>query len=337
MKDNYIQNSIKTICLRIIIICIFFLAVFASIFFNIPFDKMLSPTNLSYAMSASTAYDSGVDFVEITLNNARYTGIDVYRKNKPYASYYNSMVNNSCTLILVKRPVGGTLPKELNNYTIKAKLVKNDNKVKTLKKELAEELNYSTDGLDKIISPVIIDETSYHADIYFYLILIFMFAMLTPLSLIIVHVIYIIVPEFYPACINFKRLLPKGKKSLSHVNKEINSKVILKSGNITLTENYIITNGTFSIEILPISGVIWAYEHSSWHHILWIPIKLTYTLHFLCRHHVYAFSPRNSKEDIDIVISYFNENYPEIITGYSKKKKEKAFSILKEHKKKKLL
>lgn len=328
MKKNFIYLHIRKICLYSSAISLFALIIIYIIFVRIPFSEVFSPTSMSYATSASTVYNSGVEYVEVTLNNAKYTGYDCIRLGKVYGSYYYCLVNNNCTFILVKNSSKNPLPDIINDYTIKARLVPSNSLSKKKFKDFAKDLNWTKDGLKKVSSEIIIDELSYHIDVYFYLAVYLGIMALILVSFIIVNIIYIVMPAFHPACLSFNRISHR-KHSIHHVNYELSSRVIMKSGNITLTESYIVATGLFNIEIVPISKIVWAYEHSTWHHFLWFKMKLTYTLHLLCEHHIYIYSPRNTKEDIDAVIQYLQDNYPNIIFNYSKENKKLALSRIK--------
>lgn len=324
MQNDFIYKHIRKISIYNTIVSLAAFVIIFALAFHIPFTDIFYPIQMSYANSASTVYASDVEYVEITLNNAHYTGYDYYLRGKKYASYYYSLINNSCTLILVKTDHHKKLPEVLDNYTIKARLIENSKSTDKVISSMSADLDWTYEGLNSVVSSITIDETKYHLEIYFYLAVCLGTIALILISFIIANVIYAIFPVLYPACIYFKRLSGRENK-IMHVNKELSSNVILKSGNIILTEHYIISTSPFSIEIIPINKIIWAYEHSTWHHFLWFKTKLTYTLNLLCKHRIHAYSPRNTKEDIDVVINYLQDNYPDIIFGYTKENKKKAF------------
>lgn len=323
MKKYFIYSYIKKISLRSATISFLALILLIIIAYIIPFNEVFSLSSMSYANSASTVYDSGVEYIEITLNNAKYTGFDCIKHGKVYASYYYSLVNNQCTFILVKNSSSSPLPEILNDYTIQARLIKSNSLSDSMMEDFADKLGWTTEGLRKVSSSVIIDETAYHTDIYYYIALCLIIVAILLISFIIINMIYAFVPRIFPACITFNRLSGR-KHKIAHVDFELNSRVILKSGNITLTESYIVATSFLNIEIIPINTIVWAYEHSSWHHILWFKTKLTYTLHLLCRHNIYIYSPKNTKNDIDTVFNYLLDNYPNIIFGYTKENKRLA-------------
>lgn len=323
MHKDYIYSHIRKTGILSSIICSIILAIVIGLYFYIPFTDVFFPNSLTFANSAATMYASDVEFVEITLNDAKYTGYDCYKHGRKYASYYYSLVNNSCTLILVSNSAKNNLPNVLNEYTIKARLVEDSKLSDEVISHMAEDLNWTETGLRSVTSNITIDETSYHLDIYSYLALVLITIGLISLGFLITNIVYIILPGLHPACINFRRLI-SGKRGLEHVNYELSSKLILQSGSISLTENYIVSKNFFSIEIIPINSIIWAYEHSTWHNFLWFKLKLTYTLNLMCRHGIHADSTHNTKEDIDTILNYLEDNYPDIIFGYTKDNRKLA-------------
>lgn len=317
MKKDFIYTHIRHSCLRLFSLALIPLVLVIVIWLNTPLREVFNPMSLTYANSAATMYNSGNEYVEITLNNINYTGYDCIRHGKIYGSYYYSLVNNSCTFILVDTAGMKEIPSTLNNYTITAKLVPEDSLLDEVIQSFAADIGWTFDGLKNVSSSIVIDETAYNLGFYTYLAITYALLLLVIASFIIANVIYFILPGLYPACINFRRICD-GQKGLEHVNHELSDHVILHSGNISLTEHYLVAFTSFSLEIVPINKIIWAYEHSKWRRILWIKSNLTYSLYVVCYKNIHIFSPRNTKEDIDAVIHYFESKYPDILIGFSK-------------------
>lgn len=326
-KIDYIYSHIRHISIRTISVLFIPTILIFAIAYYIPFKEIFNPPTLTYANSAYTKYDAGKEYIEIQLTNALYTGYDCTRSGKIVGSYYYCLTNNSCTFILVDTTNMNKIPQVLENYTIKAKLIQTDKLMDDVLKDFSLDIGWTYDGLKSISSPVMIDETEYNYGFYIYLAISFGLLLMILISLIIMNFLYIIIPGLHPACISFIRLTGEQKK-LSQVNCELNTQVILYSGNITLTPNYLVTSGHFKLEIIPINSIIWAYKHSTLHRLLGIKFKLTYTLNILCKKRIYFSSPRNNKEDIDIILDYLKSHYPDILLEYSKENKLSALKII---------
>lgn len=319
MKNNFIYRHIRKSSLIGIILSLVVLSVISLLFYFIPFNEVFYPDVLSYTYRASDKYSSGTEYVELTLNNVHYTGYDCYRRGRIYASYYYSLMQNSCTLILVNNR-NGKLPDELNKYTITARLVKNDKLTDDVIDKMAKDLNWTTEGLRSITTDILIDETAYKYDIYLYLAIALGIIALIIMSYLISNIVYIIVPAVNPSCLYFRRL-SRWKKNISNVNHELSSDIVIKSGNIMLTQNYIICTSLFNIEIIPINRIIWAYEHNTWQHFLWFKTKLNYTLSLLYGYRTHIDAVADSKEDIDSILRYLFNKAPGILIDYTPENK----------------
>lgn len=326
MNNNFIYIHIRHICFRIFSLMLIPLALFFLLLSQTPFLKVFRPFQLSYANSASTVYNSGNDYVQITLKDATYTGYDCTRRGERYGSYYYSLVNNSCTFIVVDTSDMKEVPSTLSNYTISAKLVSQDSILKKVMENFANDIAWTYDGLQSVTSPIVIDETEYNLSFFRYLAFIYILILLLILAIMIVQVIYFIFPWLYPACINFRRI-NQVHKGIARVNYELTDRVVHQFGNITLTEHFLVAFTSFHLEIVPIKKIVWVYSHSRWHRILWFKSKLSYSLYITCRKNIRIYSPRNTHEDIEAVIDYFETYYPDILIGFSKENKKRAKKI----------
>lgn len=329
MKKDFIYTHIRHISLRLFSISLVPLAIIIVLLLNTPFSDVFYPRSLTYANSAATVYDSGSEYVEITLNNINYTGYDCIRHGKVYASYYYSLVNNSCTFILIDTSNKNEIPSTLSNYTITARLVPADSLLDEVIQSFSVDIGWTFEGLKNVSSSIVIDETEYNLAFYTYLAFTYTLLLLIILSFIIANIFYLIFPGLYPSCVNFRRI-SNGHRSLVHVNNELSDHVIFHSGNISLTKHYLVAFTSFHLEIVPISKIIWAYEHTKWHRLLWIKSKLTYSLYVICHKNIHIYSPRNTKEDIDAVIDYFKSRYPDILIGFTKENKLETKQRLRE-------
>ena len=169
MKKDFIYTHIRHISLRLFSISLVPLTIIILLLLNIPFSDIFYPRNLTYANSAATVYDSGNEYVEITLNNINYTGYDCIRRGKIYGSYYYSLVNNSCTFILIDTSDMNEIPPTLSNHTITARLVPADSLLDEVMQSFAMDIGWTFEGLKNVSSSVVIDETEYNLAFYTYL------------------------------------------------------------------------------------------------------------------------------------------------------------------------
>ncbi len=332
MKSNFVYNQIRKSSLVNIAVATVILTVVLVLAFNIPFNKVL---NLQYIDSVAKVSDShlkGVDYAELTIGELKYTGYDYYRRGKRYASYYYNITNNTCTFVLVENK-GKEVKTSLKDHSSKARLIDNNSKTDELTTLLAKDLNWTPEGLKSITSTVMVDETLYHSTRYLYL-AVSLLVILVFISLFLISNLFIMIfPAFHPSC-RYLEKLTNGKKDIGTVSIEVRNRIILKTDNLILTKHYLINTSLFNFEIVPIGRIIWAYEHSKWHHILWHKTKLSYTLSILYGHKILIDSTKNTKEDIDRILDYFEENYDSIIIGYTEENRilaQKKYKAIKRH------
>lgn len=321
--NNLIYTQIRHISLRLFSFTLIALALFMLIVIQIPFDEIFQPFPLSYVNAANTVYDTGTDYVELTLDDVTYTGYDCTRRGKRYGSYYYSLVNNACTFVVVDTSAMNEIPATLTDYKITARLVSHDAMLDEVLEAFAEDIGWTYEGLKSVTFPVIVDETEYNILFFRYLVFICTVILICIITMLMMQIIYFIFPWLYPACINFRRI-SQAHKGVARVNRELQDNVIHQFGNITLTEHFLVAFNSFHLEIVPIKKIIWVYSHSRWHRILWLKSRLSYSLYITCQKHIRIYSPGNTKEDIDAVIEYFNTKYPDILIGYSKEHRRLA-------------
>ena len=163
----------------------------------------------------------------------------------------------------------------------------------------------------------------YHKNIYIFLAVLLSFIAISMLVYFLNSIVVFIFPGIHPTCLYLKKLT-KGRKDIDTVSIEVTNRIVLKTSNFILTKHYLIINNLLTFEIVPLGRIIWAFEHSKWHKILWHKTRLSYNLSIMYGHKIKIDSSKNTKEEIDTIINYFKENYDSIIIGYSKENKKLA-------------
>jgi|GEM_PF-3012363 len=321
-KDNYIYSYIRKISVRLGIVHAIALCVIIALMVIIPFNQIFSPHEMLFVEDAASEYKSGNEYVEVTLNGLKYTGYDLIRHKEVYGSYYYSLVDDKATFVLVRKGIS-ELPEEINNYTVRAKLVELDDEDTAMLKKFAKDLNWNYKGLMMVSSQIIVDETEYNASVYYYLFAILILIMVYCIARIVLQIIYYIFPWFHGSVRMFSRLTG-GRKGIEYVCREMEQEILLESGNIILTKNYFVSISRYNIEMVPVRKVIWVYQHSTWNRFFSLREKYIYTLNLYCDHGITVESSRNTGEDVSLVINYIKDKYENIIVGYSKENKNLA-------------
>ena len=80
--------------------------------------------------------------------------------------------------------------------------------------------------------------------------------------------------------------------------------------------------------MLPLNAILWAYEHSKIHRFLWFKLKQSYTIHFTCNRNIKFSLVGYNKEQLDSLMDFLKENYPDIIIGYSLENKKTISELI---------
>lgn len=320
--NNYVYNQIRKVSFMGIIVSGIVLISVILLGINLPFKKVFNPTKVSLISQISKARNEGNNYIEITLNDLHYTGYDYYKFGKPVASYYYNLSNNNCTFVLLNTDELDS-HKVLNNYTIQGRLSDSNEETDELMRRLSNDLDWTKNGLQSISAPVYINQTAYHKNIYIFLAVLLSFIAISMLVYFLNSIVVFIFPGIHPTCLYLKKIT-KGRKDIDTVSIEVTNRIVLKTSNFILTKHYLIINNLLTFEIVPLGRIIWAFEHSKWHKILWHKTRLSYNLSIMYGHKIKIDSSKNTKEEIDTIINYFKENYDSIIIGYSKENKKLA-------------
>lgn len=141
------------------------LAIISCIFLNIP--QCFFPYDYTYSQSADNVYDTGIHFVRCHADTLYYTGYDSTKGSSTIGYYYYSLENDICTFYLISKDTVGNNPAlVLNDVHFTGKLVNNTSSLNSLRKYLADDLNWSLHGMQKFSSNIIVSECDYNFIIY---------------------------------------------------------------------------------------------------------------------------------------------------------------------------
>lgn len=321
MKTKPIQITIKKCCTRGLLLPTLFILLMLFLFYLIRFHNIFSPATLENANDISTYYKQNNRYVEFTFDELYYTNYDYVIGNKIVGYYYYTITDHTSTFVLISSDHLETPNEVLTNYSAKAKLTASDSMYKQMIELLAKELNWNAQGLMQSSSPFVINELEYHE--YSYLLLLIAMLILTAFSvyLIGINLLFIVKPELHPS---IRRLKKYGDRIqiLENVNQEMYKNVNITSNNTFLTDHFYIDISMLSITIIPLDQILWAYEHTTWKRLLWIKMRLHYTLNIVAKHRMKDSSHRNTKENIEKMLEYLHEKHSDILIGFSKENKE---------------
>lgn len=314
---NTLHKHIRKISLKNNIIVIFPLIIMMVALLILPFKEVLQPKAINYTTDISRAFESGDDYISITFPKIYYTGYTLTSSSDLKGYYYYYIANERIIFILVSDYNCKGQP-TLTNYKCTGKLTEWDNDLREVMSEFSRDLNFSITGLSSISYECMINECKYHFYFYLYLLIYIVVTSLLIITFIIHNIIISTIPELHPSYTKLKMLNRKYKSRDILIELE---DPLYTEGQLNITENFIISFDKNGLTILPIQDILWAYEHSKFHRFLWIKFKQSYNIHFTCKKNIKAVLNGYSKEQLDFIINYLTEHYPNILIGYSKENK----------------
>ena len=321
---NVLHRHIRKITIKNIFIVLFPFIILIIALFVRPFKEVLMPTEIYYPTDILRAYENDEDYISITFPEIHYTGYTL-TSNSDLKGYYYYYIANERVIFLLVSDYNCKGQKTLTNYTCTGKLTAWDNDLRDVMNSFSQDLNFSITGLSSVSYSCMINECKYHFYFYLYLLIYILVASFLILTFIISNFITCSMPELHPSYGKFKKL--NKKHTIRDLLLELEDP-ILTLGQLYITHNYIVSFDKNSLIMLPLKDILWAYEHSKMHRFLWFKFKQSYTIHFTCTKNVKASLNGYTKEQLDYIISYITENYPNVIIGYSLENKKAVSDLI---------
>ena len=182
---------------------------------------------------------------------------------------------------------------------------------------MAEDLDWNEDSLAHTTMNIVINEIDHYLPInyvfYAVMILGYVFNSLFLLALLY----FLIFPDHAPMCRCLKKATGLADP-LTEADFEYQNSILLTAGDMYITDHFFIECTKHSLQILPLSDIIWVYKHSIFHPYLKRNQKLSYTLRLITRHFVKIQCMHKTKEDADKIIEYLKNSSDDLFVGYSK-------------------
>lgn len=316
---NILHHHIRKICIKNIIIAFIPLIIFTIPLLLLPFRDIFYPVDLSRPSEFESVYDNDQLYVDITIDTLHFTGYQLISGNRITGSYYYCIYEDKVFFVLLNNT--SKKPKDtIYNVNCRGKLSQWDSNLRTAMAGYSGDIQFSDAGLVSLTSPIMLDETSYNFTLYTYM-FVYMICFIVILVLfILVNLVQFAIPDLHSSFNKFRHLSPHTH--LHGVVQEMqNVRAIVN--NIYFTEHYLISFERNGLVILPLNSIKWVYEQSKTHHILWFKIKTTYNIHFQSVRRIRSVISGKPKEDLDTIIDYLSNNYPDITIGYSLENKKK--------------
>lgn len=329
MTENYehsISRNINAYYKRRLLPPILYLALLAALWFLFPLADMLRPSVMYTADSFKAAYETKSRYVQTTFTNLKFSGYTSERFGHTIGYYYYTLRDSQCVIVLLSpRTCEEGLP-EIRGLTVTGKLVRGRNAYRTLLNSLAEDLDWTPNGIANQISSYYFSEPDFHTTATTALFALYFGSMAYALLFLLLCLLFIRFPALSPACQSLA-VFGHPKRILEEAEEELATLPQLATEDLFITEHYFIMTSPVANAIVPIQEILWIYKHSTLHKFLWYHFSISYTMHIVAGSHLHVHCPKNTKSDIDGIIDYLAEANHDILVGFSEENRLKVQAV----------
>ena len=271
-----------------------------------------------------TFYGQKDFFVSASLKNLKFTGYTRTRHSRTVGYYYymNNPGKKECCMILLSPSTCEQGLPEIEQITIRGKILPADNGYDTLLTNLSEDLSWTGSGIRDKVSYYYLSEPDFRYNSGIFLFLMLAGSSAIAMISVFLSILFIYKPYLSPPCQRLKHF-GKPKEMLALAEEELATLPQLATEDMFITEHFFIETSKYGIAIVPIQEIIWIYKHSTLHKLFWYHFSISYTLHITANKHVYIRCPKNTKSDIDGIIDYLAEANHDILVGFSEQNRQK--------------
>lgn len=306
IQANYRKKLIYSLLCLAILLLFWVFSSFQEFFFPV---RILAnqPDN---RLNSDVRYAS---FDDITLH---YTGYCYEQKGKTRGYYYYGFPDEDCLFFLLKSSTCNDGQESITLKNVRGAVVKDSSAQEILISNLAADLEWDSKQLTDISQPFLIAETEYHlaAGIFTYGLLF----MLTALSFILacLSMLYIAKPALSPNCGSLFKPV-KSANRLLQAEQELAGHCLVRGESFYITKHFLIELSKNMTHILPLKDLAWVYEHNGFSPFLGHRQKVRYTITYYNKRKHAVHSVYNRHSDVDTILSYLRDYYPEILNGYT--------------------
>lgn len=315
-----ISKNIRLKYKRKAVLSLLFLLLLVIVWLIYPFQEFFSPVKIAGNRSASTI-NKDVKYVEVTDITLYYTGYCNQKSSQPKGFFYYGFVGNKCLFFLLENDTCHNGQESITFSAIRGTVYRNQTVFNQMMTYLAEDLAWDQTQLTTVSQPYLINETGYNYGFHIFLLILFTTICMVTVLKLAINLTFMTNPglSLMPVC----GFSPKrAVKFLAVAEKELESRCLFTAGSFSVTKRFILDLSRRTPLIIPIKKIAWVYEHSTVSGFPGRNGKITYTLTFYNTRKRPVYSTHNQKEDVDTVLSYLRDYYPEILNGYTEENKE---------------
>ena len=267
-----------------------------------------------------------IPYINTTLHNLYFTGYTRTFWGNTTGYYYYTVSNQECFFVLLTPDSceeGLPSIKELN---VSAKLIRGGDTYTSLLNNVANDLNWTINGIKSKVSPYHLSEADFNpmgnTILFYFMAITGIYAIIS----IMRSLTFIKKPILSPPCQDLK-LFGDPKELLALAEEELATLPQLATEDIFITEHFFIFTSLYGNAIIPIDEILWIYKYSTLNKFLWHHFSISYTLHITANKRLYLQCPKNIKSDIDGIMDYLAEANHDILVGFNEKNRLKVQEI----------
>ena len=336
MNKNIVYSHIRKTSLKHLIIFIFPLGFLIALLFLIHFDEIFFREYADDAGKAVYANENGKTYVSINQSDLHYSGYDLMSGDNHKGAYYYEIVdNNQCVFVLLETDKNGKIITNLEKPVL-VKFEKTDNLFDNMLKLMSEDINWNYEDLSKMTSKVVLVQIDNHVWIYYFVFVLLVINILYFTYVVVHNLLCIIFPILHQSVKRVKKFY--GYSSFKKLSEDLDYQVLnenISAGGMHITDEFFIHLGSFYVNIVPLSEIIFVYKNSQLKNFFGLHFKILYTLHIRGNKKFRCACPGKTKEDADLILDYFANNYPDILNGYTDENRDAAIHKYKKMRKEK--
>ncbi len=311
IQINYRKKLFRSLLCLVILLLLWSFSPFLEFFFPV----QIPANHLSSRLNSDSRYAS---FEEITLH---YTGYCYAPKEKTKGYYYYGFLDDSCILFLLKNTTCNDGQSALILKNVRGAVTPDSAAQEMLISNLAQDLEWDSGQLADITKPFLIVETEYHL-ITFILAygLLFILTVLALLSTCL-SVLYIVKPALSPFCGSLFKPEKSGRRLL-RAEKELENYCLVRGEGFFISKHYLIELTKTTTHIFPLKSLAWVYEHHGLTSFFGHRKKVRYAITYYNKRKHAVHSVYKNHKDVDTILSYLRDYYPEILNGYTPENQE---------------
>lgn len=321
--EHYISRNIKSVYKRKLAAPIVYIFLLVILWFALPVSDLFFPEKAENYSQIIELYTNSDKYIDIELTDLYFTGYTNTVLGQTNGYYYYTIKDGHCIFVLVTPFTSEEGLPHIESLHLQAKILHLGNSYQQLTESLAEDLSWTSSGMQSKVSTYILSEPDFHSLLSYLTIFLYFASLIYAFASIIIFILYICFPVLSPPC---RQLGHFGKASelLAQAEEELATLPQLATEDMFITEHFFIEIADSGIAVIPIQEMIWIYKYSTLHKIFWYHFNISYTLHITTTKHMHIQCPKNIKSDIDGIIDYLSEANHDILVGFSEENRLKV-------------